>query len=456
MTRNKLGILILGVFAISLLANCSKETQTKKVVLLGSAYTIPGQKEAWDEVAAAFTSETGIAVELRRQGTWDEIPQALQTARLAQEQIDLCVVGIGTVRAVLGPAGVVMDITDLMKDLEDRFPEGILDGCRIGGHLWAVPYADASGTTFFYNKTLFNQLGIEPPATMNDFVQIAGIIKEKTGMIPLSFHGKDGWAWPMLFFDTYSQSSGGRSIENVEAFLRGQREFTGEAERQGLLLIKALYDSGIFSNEVFDTDQNGMLAAFTQKKAAMIFGGTWNYPVLQSMDKDFEIGAFEFPQVAAGAKPIHAFAVGDGAIEIPSFANQDNLENTMRFIEFILRPENAKKILSVETPLFEIVNGAMGPEDPVTQFLNERLVPNSVMYLDWIWPGEINDAIGQVIPAVVSGRTDSDQALAAIQRVFETIKAEKNYEYDWWNKWTSEDWAKVQPKNIPDVRSFKK
>jgi ABC-type glycerol-3-phosphate transport system substrate-binding protein len=199
-----------------------------------------------------------------------------------------------------------------------------------------------------------------------------------------------------------------------------------------------------------------MLAAFTQKKAAMIFGGTWNYPVLQSMDKDFEIGAFEFPQVVAGAKPVHAFAVGDGAIEIPAFANQDNLENTMRFVEFILRPENAKKILTVETPLFEIVKGAMGPEDTVTKFLNERLVPNSVMYLDWIWPGEVNDVIGQVIPAVVSGRTDGTQALATIQRAFETMKAEKNYEYDWWNTWTSEDWAKVRPKNIPDIQSFRK
>lgn len=56
---------------------------------------------------ADFTAKTGIKVEVRRQGTWDQIPQRLQPAKLAREQVDLCVVGVGTIRSTLGPAGVL-------------------------------------------------------------------------------------------------------------------------------------------------------------------------------------------------------------------------------------------------------------------------------------------------------------------------------------------------------------
>jgi raffinose/stachyose/melibiose transport system substrate-binding protein len=457
--KNKvLSILLMAVTLLFAMTGCKKGgKKSKKVVIIGESITVPAQQEAWNEVIADFTAKTGIEVEQRRQGKWDEIPQRLQAAKLAKEQIDLCVVGIGTVRSTLGPSGSVMDLTDLMKDLEDRFPEGILDSCRIGGHLWAIPYYDGSGTSCFYNKTMFTELGITPPTTLNELKKISNIIKEKKGITPLAFHGKNAWAWPMLFFDVYAQSSGNKSVKNVESFLEGKTQFTGDAEKNAFDKLKEIYDAGIMTKDVFDTNEDGMIAVFSQKKAAMLFCGTWDYPTLKSMDLDFEVAGFEFPQVFDGAKPEHSFAVGDGAIEIPSFANPENLDNTMQFVEFLLRPENARKILTAgQSPIFEIVKGASVEGDAVTNFLNEKLVPNSCMYLDWIWPAEVNDTVSQVIPAVMTGRINSSEAVTKIQKSYETVREEKSYVYNWWDVWTDADWAKVQPKRIPDVKSFEK
>lgn len=461
MKKRVFAVVLCCLMLTGLLAACAGDdgggaAGSGKVVLLGEAYPVPEMETAWNEVATAFTEATGIEVELRRQGTWDEIPQALQAARLGGEQVDLCVIGVGTIRSTLAPAGMVMDITDLMADLGDRFPEGILDSGKIGDRLFAFPYYDASGTTFYYNKTLFEELQIQPPESFEDMVAISQTIRDEKGIAPLTFHGKDVWGWPMFFFDTYAQTTGNRSVENVEAFLKGEYQFTGAEEQEAFALIKELVDEGVMDLDVLDTDSDGMRAVFGQQRAAMMFGGTWEYPVLKSMELDFEVGAFEFLAMYDGAKPQHAFGVGDGAISIPAFASQENLGNTMRFVEYLLRPENAKKILTAGTdPLFEVVNGAVGSEDEVTVFLNEKLVPNSVMYLDWIWPAEVNDAFCNVIPAVLNGSMTPEQAAQGVQDSYDNLVREKDYTYDWWNSWTEEDWAKVRPSSIPDVNSFK-
>lgn len=97
---------------------------------------VPAEKEAWEEVAADFEKETGIQVELRFQGTWSDIPQTLQQSKLAGDQIDIVRVGIGTISSTLGAAGGVKDLTDLASPLLDRYSDGMIDNCYIGGHLW--------------------------------------------------------------------------------------------------------------------------------------------------------------------------------------------------------------------------------------------------------------------------------------------------------------------------------
>lgn len=427
-----------------------------KVVILGSAKTLPEEEAAWEEVCEDFTAETGIEVEQRWQGKWEDMPQRLQSVKLAEEQADLIVVGMGTVSATLGPAGNVMDLTDLMADLTDRFPEGVLDSCMLGDHLWAIPYSDATGTTCFYNRTMFESYGLDVPTNLDEWLHCAEVFSAD-GIIPFMVHGKDAWSWAMPFFETYGQTTDGESVAAVESWLRGEKTFGDEKVYEALDALKLLYDNGILTSESFDTDESGMLANFAQGNCAMIFCGTWDYRSLKSMELEFDFAACEFPTIIEGAKPCHAFATGDGAIAIPSWMNQSNLENTMRFVEYLLRPENAKKILCAQAggnPTFEIVKGAVGEKDEVIAFLNEVLVPNSIQYLDWIWPTEVNDSICNVIPSVISGAMTAEEAADYVQGTLDTLVSEEEYVYDWWNAWTEEQWNMVIPKNVPDLTQF--
>lgn len=456
--------LLVTVLAVTVLAGCGKgesagESSTdgaKSVTVLGPAYTLQEEEDAWNEVCEAFTAETGIEVVQNRQGTWDDITQKLQAAKLAGEKVDLVVVGMGTVSATLGPAGSVMDLTDLMADLTDRFPDGVLDSCMLGDRLWCFPYSDASGTTCFYNRTMFEEQGLKVPTNLEEWIDCAQVFSEN-GIIPFMVQGKDTWAWAMPFFDTYGQATDGGSVELIEAWLRGEKDFADEEVFEAFEALKLLYDNGILTSESFDTDEDGMLANFAQGKCAMIFCGTWDYATILSMDLEFDYAACEFPVVIDGAAPCHAFATGDGAIAIPSWADQDNLENTMRFVEYLTRTDNAQKILCAAaggSPLFEIINGAVGETDEVTEFLNQVSVPNSVEYLDWIWPTEVNDAMCNVVPTVISGSMTAEEAAEYVQETLDKLVSEEDYVYDWWESWTDEDWDNVTPRTVPDIAQY--
>ena len=196
-----------------------------------------------------------------------------------------------------------------------------------------------------------------------------------------------------------------------------------------------------------------MIATFAQGKAGMLFAGTWDYETLKD-SCDFEIGAFQFPVMVDGSHSENGYGVGDYALAIPSFASDDNLENTMRFLEYITRQDNAQKILGTSTMIYEVLKGVSTESDDVTKFLNSQIAGNSSEYLDWLWPSEVNDALSTAIVSVISGEMSSQDAAQYVQDAYTKVCEEKDYTYAWWESWTQEQWDAVTPTKIPDLTQY--
>lgn len=466
-----LALLCTAALSIGMLAGCGSSSGSQggetsgnnsgesgeggKVVMLACVPDVAEEQTAWEEAAAAFQEETGIEVELRFQGTWDEIPTLLQESRLAGDQVDIVRVGIGTISSTLGAAGGVKDLTELAAPLLDRYSEGMTDHCYIGDHLWALPYYDASSYMCLYNKTLFDEMGLQAPSTWDELMTVSQALAGKDGMMPMIFQGKDGWAWPMMYTETYNQATGNDSIAAVESFLKGETSFVSDASVQAFDLVKKFYDDQVLTTASLDTDEEGMIATFAQGKAGMLFAGTWDYETIKN-SCDFEVGAFAFPVMVEGSHTENGYGVGDYALAIPSFASDDNLENTMRFLEYITRQENAQKILGTSTMIYEVLKGVSTEPDAVTDFLNSQIADNSAKYLDWIWPSEVNDALSTAIVSAISGEMTSQEAAEYVQKAYDTVCEEQDYTYAWWESWTDEQWDNVTPSVIPDLSQYMK
>ncbi len=434
------------------------ENQEENVVyFLNSTLSSPEQEEAWAQVFSDFEAETGIKVDARYQGTWDVYPQILTAAKLAGDPVDVGVTGVGLVQSPLGPGGMVMDLTDLAAGLVDRYEDGILESSIMGGKLWILPLADGGCTTMIYNTDIFNELGLEVPKTFEEIVEVSKVIREEKGITPMMIHGKDSWAWPMMYFDTYAQATGNQSVKNVEAFLTGEKKFTGEMEVNAFNYIKQLFDEGVMSTDSFDTNTDGMIAAFAQEKVAMLFLLDGYIPYIEAANPDINIGIMEFPLMTENAYSEHAFGVGDGGLFIPSFIDESHLENAMRLIEFLTRAENAGRILTANGPTkFKVFKDVDTGESEISKQLNEIIVPHTSVYLDWLWPAEVNDAFCQAIPAVIAGTITGEEAAAMVQESYDTVVIEKNYIYDWWNNFTDSQLEDITPSFIPDLTQYMK
>lgn len=461
----KISLVLLVVFVAGLALSACSSTATPQPTevqaneasascelhILGGVRSYPGEEEAWNEVFAAFEEEYGCKVTARWQGEWSDTPQNLETARMAGEPVDI-VYNSATLNSTMARSGVLMDITELVKPYSDRFATGMLDKYTLGGHVWAIPLSDTSTSTFFYNKTLFDELGLTEPTTYAELLETASTIKEEKEIQPLIHQGKAPWYWPMWFFETFAQTSGNNSIQYTNDFLSGTRKFTSTEEIEALNKITQFYADGLLTQDTLDTDSDAMRAAFLQQKAAMFYGGTWELAPLREANPDFEIGIFQFPMVVdtEGVSSLHGGGP-DNAWSITSFIDPANVQMAAQFLEFVTRMDNATKIISTYSPMIPSINGVPVADDPLAEEFNTEFMPNTITYLDWLWPSEVNDAAMQVIPAVMTGEMTAEDGAQTVQDAYDTVVLEKQYSFNWWDSWTTEDWAKVTPASMPTI-----
>lgn len=418
--------------------------QPQKLVVLGNARMYDGEDAAWEEMIEAFKAETGIEVELRFSGKWNEVPTNLSAAIQAGEQVDFVTVGAGLIRSTCAPAGVLLDISTLVPDeVRQRYTAGMLDAYTMGGKLWGIPFGNSSAGFIYYNADMFRELDITPPTTYPEFVE-AGKKLADAGKIPLIFRGKDASYWPNWFFSTYAQTTKNNSIPETESWLMGSRSVAGDqAVIDALNGIKAFYDDGILTQESMDTDGDGMKATFIQGLAGMMH--THNFQ-LKPDAVDFELGILPFPLITDDPNVINQPAGGAGTgLAVCSYIDRNNIENAKKFIEFFTRPEWAAKICGCYNPTVRVLDGVEILQADIVTQLNDELVPNTIMYLDWIWPSEILSAFQSVVPAVVTGAISAEDGTQQLQDAYDALVREQDYQYDWWNNWSDAQWAVVTP-----------
>ncbi len=436
---------------LTLLTGCGQKNETPEddgnTLHFFSYVLTDEQTAAYEEIFADFEEETGIHVEASYQGTWSEAPELLNSMKLSGTPVDIFIQGVGLIQSPLGPGAMIKDLTNIVdEEVLNRYEDGVLDSCYMGDHLWCLPMADGGAWTIMYNKTMFEELGLEVPTTFDELTEAAATINEELGITPMMINGKDTWAWPGLYMSTYAEATDGQSVENVEAFLNGDKTFDGEAEIQAFEWIADLFDAGIMKADSLDTDTTGLVASFVQERVAMIFTLDSTLSDIRNASPDFEYGVLPYPIMDGASDYYYGYGIGDGSLCIPAFIDDANLEKAALFIEFATRPENAEKVLNAGgATKFKIMKEVDNSDDAFVQEMNEVVTPHAVTYLDWIWPAQINDAFCQAIPALASGTITSEEAVTMVQNAYDTIVRENDYIYAWWDNFTEEEAQMVYP-----------
>lgn len=413
------------------------------LTMIASADRPDAEQAAWREVFDAYEAEYGCKVETKFQGAWNEITQQLSAARLSGEQVNLFLAG--TASRDLAKAGLAMDLNECIAPFEDRFLPEAMAAYNVGDHQWAVPMSSTDTSAIFYNKTMFDELGIAAPTTYAELVAAGDQVAAAKGIVPMIHQGKSPWYWPMWYFGAFAQASGNKSIEYTEDFLAGKRQFDSPEEIEALASLANFTKDGLLDQTTMDTDEQGMFASFVQGKAAMFYGLTPMLISVRDANPDFEIGVFQFPRVVSDDSV--ALQVGGGpenGISIASFAPENTKVASCQLLEFMSRPDNAATILNAGHPFVpSIVSVPANLDEPLAPQLVEEFIPNTITFLDWIWPAAVNDAVTSGVIDIMYNGKSADEAAKGVQAALDKLVAEEDYQYEWWTAWTDEDWQKV-------------
>ena len=376
------------------------------------------------EVIDGFLAENPdvSAVTWDAQGPIEEGNTRLMTAHLAGEPIDLIACAANNTNGSFIRRGVVRDITADIAPFQERIDPAALEAYTVGGKVYGVPISTLSTSTFFYNADVFAKLEISPPQTYEEFQAIASTLSD-AGYIPVLHQGKNPWMWPMWYFETAAQTMGD-PIAKTESNLRGETKFTDPEDVAALAAIGRFVEDGILDQDSLTVDWDGMRSAFATQQSAIYYGGTWELPWLDENVSDFTYGVFPFPKLADTlGEPRHGGGPDNG-ICVYSGIVDTHLPAAIKFIEYLTRPDVATKYLAAEAPIAVSINDVPVADTEVAVTLRETTYPNTIRFLDWIWPTEINDAYQAAIQGVVGGTLTPDEGASQVQQAYDDLVAD--------------------------------
>lgn len=190
-------------------------------------------------------------------------------------------------------SGLVYNLADAFETdpaWGDKFIPSMLDAWSFESGVYGVPFAGYA-TALYYNKEIFNNLGIEVPTTIAEFETVSEILVDN-GYTPLAIGDKEPHRGAHLITNLIMKKEGFGLMEEL-----ANRTTTWEDQRVVSILeqLKLWGDKGYLGDNIVTLDPEGGKAMFLNEEAAMHFDGSWFLgQVADSQIKD-NIGVVPFP-----------------------------------------------------------------------------------------------------------------------------------------------------------------
>jgi len=194
--------------------------------------------------------------------------------------------------------GYLEPLDELYKELNywDVIPKPLANAVTIGGHPYSVPLNMHIQNILYYNKKLFEELGLKPPKSFDELISVLKAIKKaKPNMYPLALGTKEKWEAAFVL-DSIILEVGGP--EYYVKLYKGLIDVKKDPVfREALEKLKELIPYMYPYHASLTWDEScGLLVS---GDSAMVIMGTWaiGYFQTRGWNPGVEFGATTFPQV---------------------------------------------------------------------------------------------------------------------------------------------------------------
>ncbi len=197
-------------------------------------------------------------------------------------------------------SGFANDITDMYAKYDHPdFIEAAVAQSTYDGKMLAVPFGGLSGCDIFYNKTIFKDLGLEVPTTIDELEEVCDTLKAN-GITPFSLANASKWTGSMYYMYLVARHSGNAEFDAAYTQENGGT-FTSDAFIYAGTKIQDWVKKGYFPDGVnsLSADDNQDRALLYDGSAAMMLHGAWQVTGIKADNEEWyneNIGVFRFPE----------------------------------------------------------------------------------------------------------------------------------------------------------------
>lgn len=317
----------------------SSETPKKNVTLtFGSHQSGLPSSGIVQEIAQEYEQKTGVKIDFQitPDAQWKDV---IKTKLATGEAPDMFCVDTGTLEQEYHVSKNCVDLTN--ESWVSRMDPTALPMVTVNDKAYAISFQGYKIWWYYYNKKMFNDLGLKAPTNYQDFKDVCAKIKA-TGVTPIYEAVQDGWhqqlplyetggfyasKYPNLYDDLNTHKKTLNDIPELKTVVTQMQEFA---------------TLGYFGSDYMSNSTANGSKAFADGKVAMVLDGFgWE----QQTNSDFpdttgNIGFFVMPwadsQVLGISPPSNGYLIT---------ANSEYITEAKDFFNYLAQPEVLKKRL---------------------------------------------------------------------------------------------------------------
>jgi len=320
-------VLLAAAFTVSAGGKQEAAAVEKQIVIYNSYMGDPEPRRVDKELVQMFEEANPEIDVVHSIVAHEDFKQAIRAYLTASTPPDVMTWFAGNRARFFIDKGLIMDISDVWQSegWNESYPKGFRAMSSVGGKQYFVPNS-YYWWAIYYRKSIYNNLGLEPPETGDEFWSICEKLKAD-GVTPITIGTKYRWT-AAGWFDYLNMRVNGPKF-HINLMLGKERYDDARLKKVFTNNWAPLIQKGYFIDNAASYTWQEAIPFMSDGKAAMYLMGDFirdSYPTDQVDDLDF----FRFPVIDSGV-PVGEDAPTDGYFIAANSQHPDAAKKLLAF-----------------------------------------------------------------------------------------------------------------------------
>jgi raffinose/stachyose/melibiose transport system substrate-binding protein len=315
-------------------------------------------------------------------------------------------------------AGRSMDLGPLLEanpDWAQNIVAEQIEPFTMDGTVYGLPW-QMDGKAIFYNKRIFEELGLTEPQTFGELMQVCGTL-QNAGHTPILFGSRAPWAISH-YIGTFNER-----IVAPEVLAADYNRATGEFTHPGYVeaLEKFAELATCMNRSPNGIDHESTRNNFIAERGAMAYLQYAEMGFLTAAE--FPYGFFIFPEIEGGKGRQTTLQGAPQGWMIS--ADTKHPEEAAKFLEFLISPEMGAR-LTAETGIISPVKGAVTAEsatpEQLVAFEQIMNAGDPYIWLDTALDSAVADAYMRGVQLLLDGRMTPEEVMMDVQAAADRVR----------------------------------